>query len=82
MLAFDKTSVARVAHVLLLRFVAGYRGSEYAYAQALRVDRKRTDCSIAQRNPQKGDVCVLASSSCRKLRGNARTQGRPVAGFR
>ena len=32
------------------------------------------------RNPQKGDLCVLASSSCRELRGSAGTRGRPVAG--
>ena len=30
----------------ILRSVAGYRGSEYACVQALRVDRKGSDCSI------------------------------------
>ena len=32
--------------------------------------------------PHKVDRCVLASSSCRDLRGDAGTQGRPMAGFR
>ena len=66
-----KTSVSRVAHVLLLRSIAGYRGSEYACAQALRVYRKRSDWSKALRNPQKVDMCVPASTSCREIRRNA-----------
>ena len=49
--------------------------------QALRVHRKRSDCSKAPRTPQKVDLRLLASSSCRELRGSAGTQGRPVAGF-
>ena len=31
-------------------------------------------CLKAQHNPQKGDLCVPASSSCRELLGNAGTQ--------
>ena len=54
------TSVARVVHVLLLRFVAGNAG-----VQTFPVDRKHSDCSKAPRNPQKVDLCVLASFSCR-----------------
>ena len=43
------------------------------------VDRKRSDCSIAPRNPQHFYLCVPASSSCLVLCRNAGTQGRPVA---
>ena len=39
-----------VAHVLLLRLIASFRGSEYTCIQALRVDRKCSDCSKAPRN--------------------------------
>ena len=78
--AFEKTSeLLRVAHVLLLRSVASYRGSEYACVQALRVDRKRGDCSKAPRNPQKVNLCVPASSSCREMIGSAGRQGQLAA---
>ena len=76
------TSVSRVANVLLLRFVAGLHGREYAGIQTFPVDRKHGDCSKALRNPQTVDLCVLASFSFRVY---AETQGRkvrPVAGFR
>ena len=46
-----------------------------AGVQARRVDRKRSDCSKAPRYPQKVDLCVLASFSCRVY---AETQGRKV----
>ena len=48
---------------------------EHACVQALQVDRKRSDCSKAPRNPQKVDMCVLASSSCGDF---AETQERKV----
>ena len=38
-------------------------------------------CSKAHLNPQKGDLFVLASSSCRELLGIAGTEGLHVAGF-
>ena len=74
----SRTMLARVAHVLLLHSVVSYRGSEYACIQMLRVDWKRSDCSKAQCNTQQVDLCVLASSSCRELRGSAGMQGRPA----
>ena len=50
------------------------------------VDRKYGDCSKALRNPQKVDLCVLASFSCGVYaETQGETQGRkvlPVAGFR
>ena len=49
--------IARVAHVLLLR--RRLLCIEYACVQVLQVDSKRSDCSKAPRNPQKGDLCVL-----------------------
>ena len=63
------TSVSRVANVLLLRL----DGREYAGVQTFPVDRNRCDCSKARRNPQKVDLCMLASFSCRVY---AETQGR------
>ena len=43
----------------LLRSVAGNMDvNNYACVQALRVDRKRCDCSKALRNPLKVDLCV------------------------
>ena len=42
---------------------------------------KAASCSTEQRNPQEGDLCVLASSLCRELPNSAGTQGPPVAGF-
>ena len=73
------TSVARVAHVLPLRFVAGNmegnrRGPTLASKRSELI-RERSDCSKAPRNPQKVDMCVLASFSCRVY---AETQGRKV----
>ena len=56
-------------------------GREYAGVQTFPVDRKHSNCSKAPRNPQKVDLCVLASFSCRVY---AETQGRkvrPVAGL-
>ena len=76
------TSVSRVAHVLLLRSVTGYRGSKYAGVQAFPVDRKHSNCSKAQRNPQKLNLCVLAFSSCREYAETQECKVRPVAGFR
>ena len=76
------TSVSRVANVLLLRLVAGNMDVNTLAAKTFPVDRKHGDCSKALRNPQKVDLCVLASFSCRVY---AETQGRkvrPVAGFR
>ena len=73
-----KMPVARVAHVLLLCSVVGYRRSEYTGIQVFRVDRKRSDCSKVPRNPQKS-TCVCLH---RLIAANyAGTQGRPVAGF-
>ena len=46
-----------------------------------RAELKCSDCSKMQRKPQKGDLCVLASSRCRELLGSAGTQGRPEDGF-
>ena len=77
--------VARVAHVLLLRFVASNmdvntlasKRSELignaAIVRKCRVIHKKSTC-----------VCLwqVVSSSCSDLRGNAGTQGRPVAGFK
>ena len=83
MLRSKKTSVARVAHVLLLRSVAGYRGREYTGVQTCRVDRKRSDCSKAPLNPQKVDLCLLASFSCREYAAEAQERKvRHVAGLR
>ena len=64
-----------------LRSFTGYRGSEYAGIQVCQVDRKRSDCSKAPRNPQKGDLCACVFQ-LPELLGSAGTQGRPVAGFR
>ena len=75
------TSVARVAHVLLLRFVAGNMDVNTLVSKRSELIRKLSDCSKAPRNPQRVDLCVLASFSCRVY---AETQGReirPVAGF-
>ena len=82
MLAFEKKSVARIAHVLLLRFVAGNMDVNTLASKRSEVIRKHSDCSRAPNNPQKVDLCVLASFSCRVY---AVTQGRkvrPVVGFR
>ena len=75
------TSVARVAHVLLLRSVAGYRGREYACVQALRVDWKRSNCTKASLYNLQKSTCVCLRFPRGKV-GSAGTQGRPVAGFR
>ena len=66
------TSVARVAHVLLLRFVAGNMAVNTLASKRSELIRKRSDCLKAARNPQKVDLCVLASISCRVY---AETQG-------
>ena len=56
-----------------LRFVAGNMDvNTLAGVQTFPVDLKHGDCSKALRNPQKVNLCVLASFS---LRGNAGTQG-------
>ena len=65
-------SVARVAHVLLLRFVAGNMDVDTLASKRSELIRNCGDCSKVPRNPQKVDLCVLASFSCR---GNAGTQG-------
>ena len=69
------TTVARVAHVLLLRFVAGNMDVNTLASKRSELIRKCSDCSKALRNPQKLDLCVLASFSCCV---NAETQGRKV----
>ena len=74
------TSVARVANVLLLRLVAGNMGVNTP-ASKLPVDRKHGDCLKAPRNPQKVDLCVLASFSCRVYAEMQGRKVRPVAGF-
>ena len=74
------TSVSRVADVLLLRFVAGNMDVNTPASKRSQLIGN-SDCSKAPRNPQKIDLCVLASFSCRVY---AETQGRkvrPVAGF-
>ena len=55
---------------------------EYAGIQTFPVDRKHSDCSKALRNPQKVDLCVLASFSCRVYAETHGRKVRPVAGFR
>ena len=42
----------------------------------------RAELLKAPHIPPEGDLCVVASSSCRELLGSAGTQGLPVAGFR
>ena len=66
-----KRQLLGVAHVLLLRSVANYRGSEYACVQACRVDRKRSELFKSAASSTKGDFSVLASSSWRELLGKA-----------
>ena len=69
-LCSEITSVARAAHVLLLRFVAGNMGVNTLVS-------KKTQLYDP---PQKVDLCVLSSFSCRIY---AETHGRkvqPVAG--
>ena len=81
-LCSEITSVARVVHVLLLRFVAGNMDVNKLASKRSELIRTRSDCSKTLRNPQKVDLCVLASFSCHVY---AETQGRkvrPVAGFR
>ena len=56
------TSVARVAHVLLLRCVAV---NVSVNTLASKLTRKRSNCSKAPRNPHKVDLCGLAYFSCR-----------------
>ena len=68
------TSVARVANVLLLRFVAGNMDVNTLASKCSELIRKRSDCSEALRNPQQVDLCVLASFSC----VYAETQGRKM----
>ena len=58
------TSVARVAHVLPLRCVAGNMDVNTPASKSSELMRKRSVCSKAPRNPQKVDLCVLASFSC------------------
>ena len=74
------TSVARVAHVLLLHFVA--RNMDVNTPASKRSQLiGNSDCSKALHNPQKIDLSVLASFSCSVY---AETQGRkvrPVAGL-
>ena len=75
------TSVSRVAHVLLLRFVAGNMdvNRPTPASKTFPVDRKHSDCSKALRNPQNIDLCVLASFSCRVYAETQGRQDRPVA---
>ena len=47
--------------------------------QTFPVDRKHSDCSKALRNPQKVDLCVLVSFSCRVYAETLRPKVRPVA---
>ena len=80
MLAFDqKPSVARVAHVLLLRLVAGN-------AEINMLASKRSELIGNAAIVRKRSV-IHKKSTCVCLRlpvaaKNAETQGRPVAGFR
>ena len=69
------TLVARVAHVLVLRFVAGNMDLNTLASKRSELIRKRSVCSKVPRNPQKVDLCVLASFSCRVY---AETQGRKI----
>ncbi len=75
------TSVARVAHVLLLRFVAGNVGVN---TPASKRSQLIGNTAIVRKRSvihKKIDLCVLSSFSCRVY---AETQGRkvrPVAGF-
>ena len=56
------TSVARVAHVLLLRFVAGNVDVNTLASKRSELIGKRSDCSKAPRNPQKSTcVCLRIS---------------------
>ena len=56
------TSVARVAHVLLLRFVAGNMDVNTLASKRSELIRIRSDCSKAPRNPQKSTcVCLRLS---------------------
>ena len=80
LLPFEENPVRSSAYSIPA-LIASYRGSEYAYVQARRVDRRCASCSKAQRNPQKSNLCVLESSSCRELLGSTGMQGRPVAGL-
>ena len=76
------TSVARVAHVLLLSFIASNMDVNTLASKRSELIRIHSDCSKALRNLQQVDLCVLASFSCRVY---AETQGRkvrPVAGLR
>ena len=50
-------SVARVAHVLLLRFVAGNMDVNTPASKCSELIRKHSDCSKAPRNPLKS-TCV------------------------
>ncbi len=59
------TSVARVAHVLLLRFVAGNVGVNTPASKRSQLIKELSECSKVPRNPQKVDLCVHASFSCR-----------------
>ena len=76
------TLVSRVANVLLLRFVAGNMDvNTLASKRSQLIGNTAIVRKRSLRNPQKVDLCVLASFSCRVY---AETQGRkvrPVAGF-
>ena len=68
------TSVARVDHVLLLRFVAGNGDVNTLASKRSELIRKSSDCSKAPRNPKSRPVCDCVFQLPR-LRGNAGTQG-------
>ena len=73
------TSVARVAHVLLLRSIAG--NVEVNVLASKHAELTGNTAIVRKRRvvPKSRPVCVSASSSWRDLHGDARTQGRPVA---
>ena len=65
-----------------LAFCRRQHGRENAGVQTFSVDRKHSDCSKALRNPQKVDLCVLASFSCRVYAEKQGRKVRHVAGFK
>ena len=77
LLTFEKSQLVGVAHSLLLRSVASYRGSEYACVQAHRRARRR---SVIEKKATCACLSVPVAASCRELHRSAGTQGRPVAG--
>ena len=68
------TSVARVAHVLLLRFVAGNMDVNTPASKRSELIRKHSDCSKAPRNLQKSRPVCACIFQLPRLHGNARTQ--------